>query len=151
MVSFEIQRKQLSFIVPHMRLSFDFKKRARTLITDQSASNVLPFIPNNSVFSFYQHPTIYCLDERGIIEEPYQTPNDFARKRGFIIKVLELYKWKNVPVAKVLFYDCEKYASQILDEKTFPRVWRFSPLRVPHKVERIGAYRQVGRAVVIDH
>ena len=56
-----------------------------------------------------------------------------------------------MPVAKVLFYDCEKYASQILDEKTFPRVWRFSPLRVPHKVERIGAYRQVGRAVVIYH
>ena len=49
-----------------------------------------------------------------------------------------------MPVAKVLFYDCEKYASQILDEKTFPRVWRFSPLRVPHRVERIGAYPQVG-------
>ena len=92
---------------------------------------------------------MYCLDERGIIEEPYQTPNDFAKKRGFIVKVLKLYKWKNVPVAKVLFYDCEKYASQILDEKTFPRVWGLSPLRIPHKVERIGAYPQVGRLLYI--
>ena len=49
-----------------------------------------------------------------------------------------------MPVAKVLFYDCEKYASQILDEKTFPRVWGFWPLIDPHKVERIPADKQVG-------
>ena len=49
-----------------------------------------------------------------------------------------------MPVAKVLFYDCEKYTSQILDEKTFPRVWGFWPLTDPHKVERIPADKQVG-------
>ena len=49
-----------------------------------------------------------------------------------------------MPVAKVLFYDCEKYASQILDEKTFARVWDFGPLTAPHKVERIPADKQVG-------
>ena len=58
--------------------------------------------------------------------------------------MLGLYKWKNVPVAKVLFYDCEKYASQFLDEKTFARVWGFGPLTDPHKVERIPADKQVG-------
>lgn len=58
--------------------------------------------------------------------------------------MLGLYKWNNVPVAKVLFYDCEKYTSQILDEKTFPRVWGFWPLTDPHKVERIPADKQVG-------
>ena len=62
------------------------------------------------------------------------------------MKVLGLYKWKNMPVAKVLFYDCEKYASQILDEKTFPLVWGLWPLTYPHKVERIVANQQVGRS-----
>ena len=51
-----------------------------------------------------------------------------------------------MPVAKVLFYDCEKYASQILDEKTFRLVWGLWPLTYPHKVERIVANQQVGRS-----
>ena len=63
--------------------------------------------------------------------------------------MLGLYKWNNVPVAKVLFYDCEKYASEILDEKTFPRVWGSWPLTYPHKVERIVADQQVGRLLYI--
>ena len=54
-----------------------------------------------------------------------------------------------MPVAKVLFYDCEKYASEILDEKTFPRVWGSWPLSYPHKVERIVSDQQVGRLLYI--
>ena len=54
-----------------------------------------------------------------------------------------------MPVAKVLFYDCEKYASEILDEKTFLRVWGSWPLSYPPKVERIVSDQQVGRLLYI--
>lgn len=53
---------------------------------------------------------MHCIDERGIIEEPYQTLDNMSKKKGFVIVVLQLYKWKNLPVAKVLFCDCQRFA-----------------------------------------
>ncbi len=58
-------------------------------------------------------PMVYCVDERAIVEEPYQTPEHMARKKGFVIIVQELYKWKNLPVAKVLFCDCHRFAEML--------------------------------------
>ena len=59
---------------------------------------------------------IYCIDELGVIEEPYQTPDTMAKKKGFGIKIQEMYKWKNVPVAKVLFYNCQRFAGELRDD-----------------------------------
>lgn len=94
---------------------------------------------------YWKTPKIYCIEELETIKEPYQTPADLAKKRGFILKVLGLYKWKNVPVAKVIFYDCEKYAHQIHDEGTGSRVMSsFWSVTWLNKVERIFANQQVG-------
>ena len=94
---------------------------------------------------YWKTPKIYCIEEPETIKEPYQTPDDLAKKRGFILKVLGLYKWKNIPVAKVIFYDCEKYAHQIRDERTGSRVVSsFSSVTWLNKVERILANQQVG-------
>ena len=94
---------------------------------------------------YWKTPKIYCIEEPETIKEPYQTPDDLAKKRGFILKVLGLYKWKNIPVAKVIFYDCEKCAHQIRDERTGSRVVSsFSSVTWLNKVERILANQQVG-------
>ena len=52
------------------------------------------------------------------MEEPYLTPDAMAKKKGFVIKVQEMYTWKNVPVAKVLFYDCQRFADKLRDDAT---------------------------------
>ena len=92
--------------------------------------------------------TIYCIDERGVIEQPYQTPDDMANKKGFVVKVQKIYKWKNLPVAKVLFFDCqqfsEKFRSVLTAKETMDaflsEAW-FS------RVERIVASQQVSQCV----
>ncbi|XP_068748435.1 uncharacterized protein [Montipora capricornis] len=61
---------------------------------------------------------IYCIDELGVIEKPYDTPVDMAAKRGFVIKVQEIYKWKKLPVAKVLFFDCQRFAERFSNVST---------------------------------
>lgn len=55
---------------------------------------------------------IYYIDERGVIEQPYATPDDMANKKGFVVKVQKIYKWKNLPVAKVLFFDCQQFSEK---------------------------------------
>ena len=62
---------------------------------------------------FTKTPTLHCIDERGIVEEPYQTPDNMSRKKGFVIVVQQLYKWKYSPVAKVLFCDCQRFADML--------------------------------------
>ena len=47
------------------------------------------------------------------MEEPYQTPDNMSRKKGFVIVVQQLYKWKYLPVAKVLFCDCQRFADML--------------------------------------
>ena len=97
-------------------------------------------------------PKIYCIDERGVIEEPYQTPENIARKKGFVVKVQELYKWKNVPIAKVLFYDCQKFAQKFgpdtADTKTMES---FFSVTWFHVVERVLADQQVKYFISIKH
>ena len=61
---------------------------------------------------------VYIVDERGIIEESYQTPDDMTNKRGFVIIVQKLYKWKHLPVAKVLFCDCQRFAELLRNDPT---------------------------------
>ena len=53
-----------------------------------------------------------------------------------------------MPVAKVIFYDCEKYAHQIRDESTGSRVMSsFWSVTWLSKVERILANQQVGSGI----
>ena len=90
-------------------------------------------------------PKIYCVDELGVIEEPYQTPETMARKKGFVIKVQEMYKWKKVPVAKVLFYDCQRFADKLRSNATAAHIMKsFFSVTWFHAVQRIVADQQVG-------
>ena len=88
---------------------------------------------------------VYIVDERGVIEEPYQTPDDMIKKKGFVIIVQKLYKWKHLPVAKVLFCDCQRFAELLRNDSAggtqlmgvyFSQVWL-------HLIHRIGADQQV--------
>ncbi|RMX52214.1 hypothetical protein pdam_00019209 [Pocillopora damicornis] len=56
---------------------------------------------------------VHYVDERGIIEEPYDSAEDMLKKKGFVIKVEKLFKWKNLPLAKVFFCDCQRFADLI--------------------------------------
>ena len=83
-----------------------------------------------------------------MIEQPYQTPDDMANKKGFVVKVQKIYKWKNLPVAKVLFFDCqqfsEKFRKVLTAKKTmdaFLFVAGFS------RVEKIVASEEVSQRV----
>ena len=89
-------------------------------------------------------PKIYCIDELGIIEEPYQMPDNMARKKGFVIKVQEIYKWKNLPVAKVLFYDCQQHAEKFRNDLTAQQTLKsFFSVSWLNMVQRIVADPQV--------
>jgi len=87
-------------------------------------------------------PLVYCLDERGVIEEPYQTPENMSRKKGLVIVVQQLYKWRYLPVAKVLFCDCQRFAERLRNESASTQMqlmrsfWSASWL---HLVDRIVA------------
>ncbi|XP_067033885.1 uncharacterized protein [Acropora muricata] len=87
--------------------------------------------------------TIYCIDERGVIEQPYQTPDDMANKKGFVVKVQKIYKWKNLPVAKVLFFDCQQFSEKFRDVLTAEETMRaFLAEAWFSRVERIVASQQ---------
>lgn len=87
---------------------------------------------------------IQCVEERGIIEEPYQTPDDIMRKKGFIILVQNVYKWNNLPVAKVVFSDCQRYAAMLRKNPTDSRLLEaYFNRTVLHLVQRIPADQQV--------
>ncbi|XP_044174005.1 uncharacterized protein LOC114974698 [Acropora millepora] len=87
--------------------------------------------------------TIYCIDERGVIEQPYQTPDDMANKKGFVVKVQKIYKWKNLPVAKVLFFDCQQFSEKFRDVLTAEETMRaFLSEAWFSRVERILASEQ---------
>lgn len=55
---------------------------------------------------------VHYVDERGIIEEPCAA-EDMVKKKGFVIKVEKMFKWKNLPVARVKFCDCQRFADLI--------------------------------------
>lgn len=61
---------------------------------------------------------MHVVDELGIIEEPYQTQENMLKKKGFVIKVQEMYKWKFLPVAKVVFCDCQRLADMLQSDPT---------------------------------
>ena len=89
---------------------------------------------------------IHCIDERGIVEEPYLTTESLTRKKGFVIVVQELYKWKYLPVAKVLFCDCQRFADMLRNksESTQMELMRsFLSVTWPRDVDRIFADQQV--------
>ena len=88
--------------------------------------------------------TIYCIDERGVIEQPYQTPDEMANKKGFVVKVQKIYKWKNLPVAKVIFFDCQQFSEKFRDVLTAEETMRaFLSEAWFSRVERIVASEQV--------
>ncbi|XP_068748432.1 uncharacterized protein [Montipora capricornis] len=87
--------------------------------------------------------TIYCIDERGVIEKPYQTPDDMAAKKGFVVKVQEIYKWKKLPVAKVLFHDCQRFAERFCNVQSAEKTMiAFMSVAWFSRVERIVADQQ---------
>ena len=91
-----------------------------------------------------QKPVVFCIDERGIIEEPYQTPDNMAKKKGFLIIVQKLYKWKNLPVAKVLFCDCQRFAKMLRNNTTVTQLMgAFYSTTWLHLIQRILADQQV--------
>ena len=89
---------------------------------------------------------MHCIDERGIIEEPYQTRDNMSRKKGFVIVVQEMYKWKYLPVAKVFFCDCQRFADMLRNKSERAQMelmrsfWSATWL---HLVDRIVADQQV--------
>lgn len=94
-------------------------------------------------------PLVYCIDERGVIEEPYQTPDNLSRKKGFVIVVQQLYKWRYLPVAKVLFCDCQRFADMLRNNSasTQMQVMRsFWSATWLHLVDRIVADKPVSQA-----
>lgn len=87
---------------------------------------------------------IHCVEERGIIEKPYQTRDDIIHKKGFIILVQNVYKWKNLPVAKVVFSDCQRYAAMLRNNPTDSRLLEaYFNRTFLHLVQRIPADQQV--------
>lgn len=87
---------------------------------------------------------VFCVDERGIIEEPYQTPDYLAKKKGFVIIVQELYKWKNLPFAKVLFCDCHRFAEMLRNNSSVTQLMgAFFSVTWRRSVQRILADEQV--------
>ena len=88
---------------------------------------------------------VHCVDELGVLEEPYQTKDNMARKKGFVIKVQELYRWKNLPVAKVLFCDCQRFAEMLRNNSTggTQLMGAFYSATWLHLVKRIQADQEV--------
>ena len=88
-----------------------------------------------------QLPIIHCVEEREVVLSPYQTPQDISQKKGLVIKVHELYKWKHLPFAKVLFYDCERFGNSLLGHPNAPESVRiastFFSVALFHGVHRI--------------
>ncbi|PFX17640.1 N-lysine methyltransferase SMYD2-B [Stylophora pistillata] len=91
----------------------------------------------------FKIPKVHYVDERGIIEEPYDSAEDMLEKKGFVIKVKEMYKWKNLPLAKVIFCDCQRFAKLIRKNPGDIRLLAEYYNRIPgHKVNRFAANQE---------
>ena len=86
------------------------KKRYNSLLKTVFKRSIL--------FHLKQEPKAYYFDEQGAVEEFSENPGDYGRKKGFVVKVEEIYKWKNVPVAKVLFHDFQRFANKYRSSST---------------------------------
>ena len=81
---------------------------------------------------------MHYIDERGIVEEPPLVAESFTRKTGFVVVVEQLYKWKYLPVAKVLFCDCQRFADMLRNKsggaqmKLMESFWSVTWLRHVH-------------------
>ena len=83
-----------------------------------------------------------------MIEQPYQTPDNMANKQGFVVKVEEIYKWKNLPVAKVLFFDCQQFSEKFRNVLTAEKAMKaFLSVAWFCREERIVADQQVSQCV----
>ena len=86
-------------------------------------------------------PKVHYVDEREIVQEPYDSVEDMLKKKGFVIKVEKLFKWKNLPVAKVFFCDCQQFACLIRENtQLFAEYCR---RLFDHKVNRFSADKEV--------
>ena len=89
-------------------------------------------------------PKVHYVDERGIIEEPYDSAEDMLKKKGFVIKVEKLFKWKNLPVAKVFFCNCQRFADLIRRNPGNTQLLAEYCNRISlHKVNRLVAGQEV--------
>jgi len=85
-----------------------------------------------------KEPIMYYIDERGIVEEPPVVAESLTRKKGFVVVVQQLYKWKYLPVAKVLFCDCQRFADMLRNKpentqmKLMQSFWSVTWLRNLH-------------------
>ncbi|XP_020627256.1 uncharacterized protein LOC110064535 [Orbicella faveolata] len=95
---------------------------------------------------------IHYIDERGIVEEPYLAAESFTRKKGFVIVVQQLYKWKYLPVAKVLFCDCQRFADMFRNKSESTRMKlmeSFWSVAWPRDVHGITADQQVSAKFLV--
>jgi len=82
---------------------------------------------------FFNKPILICIDEPGIIETPYLAAESLTRKKGFVIVVQQFYKWRYLPVAKVLFCDCKRFADMLQNKsertkkKLMESFWSVTP------------------------
>ena len=89
-------------------------------------------------------PKVHYVDERGIVQEPYDSKEDMLKKKGFVIKVEKLFKWKNLPVAKVFFCDCQKFARLIRkDQGNTQLLAEYYDRILRHKVNIFSADKEV--------
>ena len=89
-------------------------------------------------------PKVHYVDERGIIEEPYDSAEDMLKKKGFVVKVEKLFKWKNLPVAKVFFCNCQQFADLIRRNPGNTQLLAEYRNRISlHKVNRLVAGQEV--------
>ena len=89
-------------------------------------------------------PKVHYVDERGIIEEPCDSVKDMLKKKGFFIKVEKLFKWKNIPLAKVFFYDCQRFADLIRkNPRNTQLLTEYLDRIFLHKVNRLVAGQEV--------
>ena len=89
-------------------------------------------------------PKVHFIDERGIVQEPYDSKEDMLKKKGFVIKVEKLFKWKNLPVAKVFFCDCQQFACLIGKNAGNTQLLAEYYYRIHgHKVNRFSADQKV--------
>ena len=89
-------------------------------------------------------PKVHYVDERGIVQEPYGSAEDMLKKKGFVIKVEKLFKWKNLPVAKAFFCDCQQFADLIRKNQGNTQLLAEYCNRIfLHKVNRLVAGQEV--------
>ena len=71
-----------------------------------------------------------------------------ANKKGFVVKVQEIYNWKNLPVAKVLFFDCEQSSDKFRNVLTAEKAMKaFLSVAWFCRLEKIVADQQVSKCV----